>query len=234
MTQYDGREILSFKELCATKGPALYGGRAFLECAEFLKMVKLATGRSLTRRTLQFFSSTGLRLLPAPCHMRGFKAHYRHPEDTLRVAVILHLRERYFLPFDVLREIMAGLPQRLHKLVLGDCFTVEDMRRLAGPAAGVSPRDVIFERVFSLLCDAESFEQFRTPKLLDVSEFPAAVENFRRWLHKEPALPARSKVGPSAWLRDIFRREMPGQIVGRSTRISWLTAGGNTPAANGN
>jgi len=171
-------------EVCAA-GP---GAGALLNCGEFLKMVEILSGQAVTRRTLQFYSSPQHRLMPLPVYARRHTAYYFHPEHTRRMAVIMHLRNRYFLPINVLRRVLSELAPDHYELVMRDAFTAEDLTRI-GALDNRWPlmREAIYGRVLRLLSITEAFEPSGRPRRADSNGTRAAIERFRAW--------ARSKAG---------------------------------------
>jgi hypothetical protein len=172
-------------ELCA-KEP---GTDALLRWDEFLKMVERMSGKALNRRLLQFYSSPELRLVPLPIYARRHTAHYLHPEDTRRLALVLHLRTKYFLPFKILRKVLAELSPEHYDLVHRDAFTAEEISRL-GALENRWPlmRELIFKRVHRLLRTAHAFEKYGEARLPEGRDSQEALDAFRAWLDARPSL----------------------------------------------
>ncbi len=159
MTYVEDRPLMTCAELSADGPIAMNGPRALLNSSEFLKAVKAVSGRSIDRRCLQFYSSPLLRLMPLPVYVKGHTSRYLHPEQTLRLAVILRLRTKYFFPIKLLREVLAALPPEHYVLILRDCLDADDIRQLARPAGegqGISPRELILARAARLRSVAEA------------------------------------------------------------------------------
>ncbi len=179
------RPIMTCAELCA-KEP---GAAALLQWDEFLKMVELMSGEALTRRTLQLYSSPQFRLVPLPIYAKRHTAHYLHPEDTGRLALVLHLRTKYFLPIKVLRQVLAELSPEHYDLVHRDAFTAEEISRL-GALENRWPlmRELIFKRVHRLLRTAHTFEKYGEARLPEGRDSLEARDAFRAWLDSQPSL----------------------------------------------
>lgn len=195
MPRHKDRPIMTCEELLAARSRAWRPTRAFLESAEFLKVVEALSGHPITRRTLQLYSSPHVRLLPLPRHFNGYKSHYKHPEHTERIAVILRLRIKHFIPVKRLKEIMARLSPNLYALILRDAISPEDIALLARPEGQkFHPYDLVFRRVLSLLSAVEAQEQSASPTPAEELDTTSAVERFEDWFettltthyHREP------------------------------------------------
>lgn len=186
MPHIEDRPIVSWGELCARWPDAVHSRSAKLNCAEFLKAVEALSGHSVGRRWLQFYSSPRMRLMPLPVYARRHTAHYLHPESTLRLALIVHLRTRYFLPIKLVREILATLPAEHYRLILKDGLSVEEIRLLARPESrGISPQGLIYRRVAKLLALADSCGQ-AGPRDAEAADERAAATRFQRWIEARP------------------------------------------------
>ncbi|MDE2236547.1 MAG: hypothetical protein KGO96_00870 [Elusimicrobia bacterium] len=135
MESIKSRPVVTCEELCAAGSPYGAPRKALLTAGEFLKMVRVISGHSLSRRTLQLYSSPGLRLLPLPIHFRGNTAHYLHPEHTVRCALLLHLREAYFLPLNLVKEVLDAVSDEHCDLILSGVLSAQDLIRLARDGA---------------------------------------------------------------------------------------------------
>jgi len=167
-------------ELSSHGSIALNGPRALLNYSEFMKAVKAVAGRSIDRRLLMYYSSPQVRLMPRPVYVGGHISHYLYPEHTQRLAVILHLRTKYFFPFKLIREVLAGLLPEHYVFILGGRLTGDDIRQLARPAAEgqrINPRDLILARAARLLSAAQSLDNSgpRTARQAPISRGCGAV-----------------------------------------------------------
>lgn len=150
MVRHEDRPIKTCEELCP-EGVVL-SDRSFAKCNEFLKLIRLVSGISITRRTLQLYSSPQFRLMPLPVYARRHTSHYRHPEDTMRLAVVLHLRETYYFPVATIRSILKTLHPRYFAAVLSGLLAPGDIKALAD-AGTMAPDcvEVLFRRTSNLL-----------------------------------------------------------------------------------
>ncbi len=153
------RPILTCGQLLARERSAGRTVPALLEPGEFLRVVEALSGHAADRRVAQFYSSPGLRLLPLPIYRFRHAAHYLHPEHTLRLAVVLRLRRKYFLPLRMLRDVLQTLHPAHYGFILRDALSAEDIVKLARSArSGLEPEDLIFRRVARLLAAADALE----------------------------------------------------------------------------
>lgn len=95
---------------------APHPGPCLLETKEFIKLVnhyadeqKQPTWK-VTLRTLQFYSSPQLRIMPRPILRGGHKGHYLAPDHIQLFFTIQKLKEKYFLPLWLIREILVESP----------------------------------------------------------------------------------------------------------------------------
>ena len=161
MTRVEDRPVKTCAELSSPGSITPNGPRALLNYSEFMKAVKAVAGRSIDRRLLMYYSSPQVRLMPRPVYVGGHVSHYLYPEHTQRLAVILHLRTKYFFPFKLIREVLAGLLPEHYVFILGGRLTGDDIRQLARPAAEgqrIYPRDLILARAARLLSAAQSLD----------------------------------------------------------------------------
>lgn len=125
------RPVMTCEELCSEGSHDGKTRYALLTASEFLKMVWMISGQRATRRALQFYSSPEARLLPKPVYRNRHTAHYLHPENTVRFAVLLHLRSAYFLPLNLAKEVLDGLSPAFYELLLSDVLSAAEIVRLA-------------------------------------------------------------------------------------------------------
>lgn len=152
MPRHQHRSIMTCDEALAGVGSIARPKLGFLKCGDFLKVVEALCGYRLTRRMLQFYSSPQVRLMPLPRYVRSRKSHYLHPENTQRLAVILRLKNRHFLPISEIKKIMARLSPNLYPLFLRGALTPEDIAFLGRPEGEYfHPYDRVFQRVLGLL-----------------------------------------------------------------------------------
>lgn len=91
-------------------------GFCLLETKEFLKLFnhyadqQKQSSWKVTQRTLQFYSSPQLRIMPPPILRGGHKGHYMAPDHLQRLSTIQKLKQKYFLPLWLIREIMVESP----------------------------------------------------------------------------------------------------------------------------
>jgi len=95
-----------------------------LETKEFVKYFNAAAEKKqlpswkITQRTLQFYSSPNLRLMPKPILRGGHKGHYEVPGHFMRLQTIQKLKQVYFLPLWLIREVIEETPAPIwHTLV---------------------------------------------------------------------------------------------------------------------
>lgn len=180
MTHVEDRPIMTCAALSSHGSITLNGPRALLNYSEFMKAVKAVAGRSIDRRLLMYYSSPQVRLMPRPVYVGGHISHYLYPEHTQRLAVILHLRTKYFFPFKLIREVLAGLLPEHYVFILGGRLTGDDIRQLARLAAEgqrINPRDLILARAARLLSAAQSLDNSgpRTARQAPISRGRGAV-----------------------------------------------------------
>jgi len=182
MSRQEDRPIANWAELCASRPDGWRNQRVLLECGEFLQAVKAVSGMTVHRRWLQFYSSPQVRLMPLPVYAKRHTAHYAHPEDTLRLALILKLRNAYFFPIKLVRETLKNLAEKHYPLVLNAGLSADDIRLLAGPQGeNTNPRELIYGRVSKLLnLGASGFKPGIAPQ--GEVDLPAAMAEFQAWL----------------------------------------------------
>jgi len=123
-----------------------------METADFIKLVRHIHRFTVTRRTLQHYSSPRLRLLPPPIHMGGHKSYYANPEHTDRLAVILHLATKLFLPLKTIQAVIRVYPAEHYDLILKGVFAAYDLTVMAEHfERGFQVKDVLFFKVSHVL-----------------------------------------------------------------------------------
>lgn len=91
-------------------------GFYLLETKEFIKLVNHFADQQkqpswkVTLRTLQFYSSPQLRIMPRPILRGGHKGHYMAPDHVQLFFTIQKLKQKYFLPLWLIREILVESP----------------------------------------------------------------------------------------------------------------------------
>jgi hypothetical protein len=166
--------------LLAEEGPA-QPLEALLDSREFLRAVEALCGHAVDRRTVQFYSSPQLRLLPLPVYKFGHTSYYLHPEHTHRLAVILHLRRKYYFPARLLRQVLETLSPAHYGFILQDQLSAQDILLLAR-SSEIAPQDLIYRRIVRLLDAADSPGKAGMRDLLDGPDLEQAVARFGAWL----------------------------------------------------
>jgi hypothetical protein len=181
------RPVKTCAELCEAGSPNTAPQACLMTAKEFLKMVSLLSGQKAKRRGhLQFYSSPAHRLLPLPIYLNRHTAHYLHPENTVRFAVLLHLRAAYYLPLDLAKVVLDGLPEEHYDLILNDILSAADIVRLArdgGPKPWL--KDVLLGRGSRALHAAD-----RLVKEPELASPPLAMADHQKVLRRAPALAA--------------------------------------------
>lgn len=94
--------------------------RYLMTTGEFLKYMnqgifsqasELGEVKPMTRRTLQYYSSPQVKLLPLPVYRNRHTAHHIVPDHSRLLNAIWILRERHNLSIDAIREILEDLPE---------------------------------------------------------------------------------------------------------------------------
>jgi hypothetical protein len=95
-----------------------------LETKEFIKFFNAAAEKNklpswkISQRSLQFYSSPSLRVMPKPILRGGHKGHYEVPEHFMRLRTIQNLKQTYFLPLWLIREVLHETPEPIwHNLI---------------------------------------------------------------------------------------------------------------------
>lgn len=203
---------MTFAQLCALNPEALRSARCLLSCREFLRVTEALTGYALTRRALQFYSSPQVRLMPLPVYSDGHRAHYLHPEHTLRLGAALRLRKRHFFPLKLVKDVLEGLPPHCFGLVIRDLLSAQDVRRLALGDASLSfaHQWLLEQRTRDLTGDfAEDFSRDEEP---DASELRAALTGLDDEMANEMSDPSDLE-GLEDWLVEPQDQFMSEQLV---------------------
>jgi hypothetical protein len=139
--------------------------------------VEALCGHAADRRTVQFYSSPQLRLLSLPVYKFGHTSYYLHPEHTHRLAVILHLRRKYYFPARLLRQILETLSPAHYGFILRDELSAQDILLLAR-SSKITPQDLISRRIVQLLGAADALGRAGMRTLFDGSDLEQAVARF--------------------------------------------------------
>lgn len=174
-TQVSDRPILSWLEI-VSRGPNA-SQPALLSYAEFLKAAAALSGQKLTRRTLQFYSSPRLRLVPLPCYAKGHISHYRHPEDTLRLALLLYLRASYWMPIKLVREVLHGLRPKHYDLVMEGLLSGQEILALVRGDVSSAGR-ALYDRLARILTEVRPESLTHYPVARPGMDIHAALDQF--------------------------------------------------------
>lgn len=156
----------------------------------FLELMKDFYGFKITRRNLQLYHSPFLhRMLPPPIYMGGHRSWYLHPEHTERLAVIVHLNTKHFMPLKKIRHLLRGFPERHYGILLKDLLTVQDLDEIADHfGRGFEIKDFLFHKISRVLraLDDESDEpeSMHDEATRDKVLLRKASE-YEHWLHSE-------------------------------------------------
>lgn len=207
------RPIMTLAQLYAVNPESLRSIRCLISCREFLRLIEALTGYRLTRRALQFYSSPQARLMPLPVYAEGHRAHYLHPEHTLRLGAALRLQRRHFLPLKVVREVMEKLPPEFFGLVIREILSADEVRDIAlGDASAPFSHHLTLERRARSLVTG-SVEDLEHEDELDASELRAALTGFDDATAQEMAAPSDLE-GAEDWLLEPRDHFMSEQLVG--------------------
>ena len=156
----------------------------------FLRLMKEFYGFKITRRNLQLYHSPFLhRMLPPPVHMDGHRSWYLHPEHTERLAVILHLNTKQFMPLKKIRELLRGYPERHYPILLKGVLTIQDLDEIVAHfGRGVEIKDFLFHKITRILRtleeDSDQPDSMHDQATRDKVLIKKTAE-FERWLHSE-------------------------------------------------
>lgn len=97
----------------------------------------------LTRRTLLFYGSPQLRLLPRPVYRNRHTGYYIFPDHYRRLAIIWTLREKFFLPLELIKVLLRGVPEESYDLIESWWGSGEDLLDMIPLLkAGFTERDI--------------------------------------------------------------------------------------------
>lgn len=119
-----------------------------IETGDFIKLFRHLHRFTVTRRTLQHYSSPQLRLLPPPIHKGGHKSYYANPEHTDRLAVVIYLVTKLFLPLKTIKALIRVYPPEHYDLILKGVFAANELTRSVELfERGFQVKDVLFYKV---------------------------------------------------------------------------------------
>lgn len=97
----------------------------------------------LTRRTLLFYGSPQLRLLPRPVYRNRHTGYYIFPDHYRRLAIIWTLREKFFFPLELIKVLLKGIPEESYDIIEGWWGSGEDLLDMIPLLrAGFTERDI--------------------------------------------------------------------------------------------
>lgn len=180
--------------------------RYLMEAGEFLKHFNSRNGfmllpeYRLSRRTLQFYSSPQVRLLPLPGYRNRHTAHYLVPDHFTRLVAVTALRERHFMPIKLIQRLLKVLPEDKHELLERWPGTVQDLLDAAPLfAQGFTDQDVLSYLALKGL-------------------------TFR---HQHPAAQRASFEQLAIWKEDDLKRYIAKQIEVSAKKLTeWVSMGG--------
>jgi|GEM_PF-3509168 len=159
-----------------------------IDSEEFIDVMQEVHGFEISRRTLQLYSSPRFKLLPQPIHKNGHRSYYAHPEHTERLAVILHLSTRLFMPLKAIRSLLRVYPERHYGLILKDVLTAQELNEFVEVFGhGLEVKDFLFHkvvRVLQALHESDEPEILKDETAKDKALFHSSHE-FERWIHSE-------------------------------------------------
>lgn len=156
-----------------------------METDDFINAIHKAHGFQVTRRTLQLYSSPQHKLLPPPIYVGGHRSYYLNPEHTQRLAAILYLSTRLFMPLKAIRKLLRVYPERHYGLLLKGVLTPQeltDFTELFG--RGLEVRDFLFHkvsRVLKALDEDHGDERMQDEATKDKALF-AMTRQFEKWM----------------------------------------------------
>lgn len=156
-----------------------------MDTDDFIGVMDEVYGFEVTRRTLQLYSSPQFKLLPPPIYVGGHRSYYLNPEHTQRLAAVLYLSTRLFMPLKAIRKLLKVFPERHYGLLLKGVLTPQeltDFTELFGGDLGV--RDFLFYkvgRVLSALDEEHGDEREQDQATKDKALFSMARQ-FEKWL----------------------------------------------------
>lgn len=156
-----------------------------METDDFIRAVHNAYGFRVTRRTLQLYSSPQHKLLPPPIYVGGHRSYYLNPEHTQRLAAILYLSTRLFMPLKAIRKLLRVYPERHYGLLLKGVLTPQeltDFTELFG--RGLEVRDFLFykvSRVLNAMDEDHGDEREQDEATKDKALF-SMTRQFEKWM----------------------------------------------------
>lgn len=178
-----GREVLTGDAAVASADHDP-GAEFLMPTSAFLKVMNSVYGFKVSRRTLQLYSSPQLQLLPRPLHIGGHISFYAHPEHTERLAVILHLAMRQFMPLKAIRKLLRVYPPRHYRLLLHDVLTPKELTDLQDFFdRGMEIKDLLFRKVCRILLalDTGFDPRMHRQEAIDKELF-AMVRQLEKWI----------------------------------------------------
>jgi len=146
------RPVMTYAQIYDGSGRFRPGQEFLVETTDFIKLFRHLHRFTVTRRTLQHYSSPQLRLLPPPIHKGGHKSYYANPEHTDRLAVVMHLATKLFLPLKTIQALIRVYPAEHYDLILKNVFAANE---LAGSVElferGCQVKDVLFYKVCNVM-----------------------------------------------------------------------------------
>jgi hypothetical protein len=149
---YLHRPVKTYGQAYGGPGPFHPREEFRIETRDFIKLFHHLHRFTVTRRTLQHYSSPQLGLLPPPIHMGGHKSYYLNPEHTDRLAVVMHLATKLFLPLKTIQAVVRVYPAEHYDLILKGVFAAYDLTVMAEHfERGFQVKDVLFFKVCHVL-----------------------------------------------------------------------------------
>jgi hypothetical protein len=159
-----------------------------METDEFISSMQHVYGFEVTRRTLQLYSSPQFKLLSPPIHKGGHKSYYLHPEHTERLAAVLHLSTKLFMPLKAIRSLLRVYPERHYSLILKDVLTSRDLAQFVETFGhGLEVKDFLFykvSRVLRALDDSPEPESLQDEATRERALFKMTAE-LERWINSD-------------------------------------------------
>ncbi|MBI3552712.1 MAG: hypothetical protein HY077_09340 [Elusimicrobia bacterium] len=177
-----------------------------METKEFIKYFnkwpeekQFATWK-ITHRTLLFYSSSRLRVMPHPLKRagQGHRGFYVAPVHLRRLRTIQWLKQKHFLPLWLIREVIAvAAPRELDTLYfkLVEELPTGDFLDTLPLLTKTFPGNLFYFQRLKSLVGAEKLEEFRklgatpgsrlTAFYMFQSEAQRQLENARLWLESE-------------------------------------------------
>ncbi|MFC1522847.1 hypothetical protein ACFL6Y_10610 [Elusimicrobiota bacterium] len=125
--------------------------KALVKLEDLLKIISYHFPYSITKRTFQLYGSPRFRLMPPPIFKGGHVAYYLYPEHVERLAIVMQLREKYYMPLQKIADILEHLPREHYPLIARGQLTAQDIADSAHyMARGYGLRDVIFFKIGGL------------------------------------------------------------------------------------